>query len=105
MVVWMVFMKILKVFLLKTREKLITDKENAYMSYDLATIYREVPIDFTLEDCKYNGYDFQKFKSILEELEFHSLLRKINFDMNSNDSFTEKRKKKRIKFYFLISLH
>ena len=78
----------------KTREKLITDKENAYMSYDLATIYREVPIDFTLEDCKYNGYDFQKFKSILEELEFHSLLRKINFDMNSNDSFTEKMSKK-----------
>ena len=43
---------------------------------------------------KYNGYDFQKFKSILEELEFHSLLRKINFDINSNDSFTEKMSKK-----------
>ena len=54
----------------KTREKLESDKENAYMSYDIATIYREVPLDFSLEDCKYNGYKPEEFKSILEELEF-----------------------------------
>ena len=39
----------------KTREKLESDKKSAYMSYDLATIYREVPLDFTIEDCKYTG--------------------------------------------------
>ena len=63
----------------KTKEKLEQDKDNAYMSYDLATIYREVPLDFDLEDCIYNGYNEVKFKEELEELEFYSLLKKIDF--------------------------
>lgn len=64
---------------LKTREKLINDKDNAYMSYDLATIYREVPLDFSLDDCKYNGFRPAEYKEKLEELEFFSLLKKIDF--------------------------
>ena len=63
----------------KTREKLETDKENAYMSLDLATIYREVPIDFTLEDCIYTGFKPEEYKKELEELEFYSLLKKLDF--------------------------
>ena len=63
----------------KTKEKLEQDKDNAYMSYDLATIYREVPLDFDLEDCIYNGYNEVRFKEELEELEFYSLLKKIDF--------------------------
>lgn len=62
----------------KTKEKLEVDKENAYMSYDLATIYREVPIDFKLEDLKYHGMNRRKFIEKLEEYEFQSLLRKLN---------------------------
>lgn len=65
----------------KTREKLETDKENAYKSFDLATIYRDVPLDFLLEDCKYNGFKPEEFQKELEELEFYSLLRKIDFSM------------------------
>ena len=64
----------------KTKEKLIADKDNAYMSYDLATIYKEVPLNFTLESCKYNGIDKNKLATILEELEFHSLLRKLDLE-------------------------
>ena len=67
----------------KTKDKLLEDKENAYMSYDLATIYRDVPLNFELEDCKYEGINEEKFKSMLEEFEFHSLLKKITF---SNES-------------------
>ena len=63
----------------KTKEKLLADKDNAYMSFDLATIYRDVPLDFSLEDCKYNGYNPEEFKKILEELEFFSLMKKIDF--------------------------
>ncbi len=62
----------------KTKEKLLLDKENAYMSYDLATIYREVPLDFQLEDLKYRGISRQLFIEKLEEYEFNSLLRKLN---------------------------
>ena len=62
----------------KTKEKLIEDKDNAYMSYDLATIYREVPIPFTLEDCNYKGFNRDEYIDILEELEFKSLLKKVD---------------------------
>ena len=63
----------------KTKEKLLEDKDNAYMSLDLATIYRDVPLDFDLDDCVYNGMNASKFKEELEELEFYSLLKKIDF--------------------------
>ena len=67
----------------KTREKLENDKDNAYKSYNLATIYREVPLDFQLEDCKYMGYNPSEFKKQLEELEFYSLLKKLDFSSTS----------------------
>lgn len=68
----------------KVKEKLESDKDNAYMSYDLATIYRDVPLDFDLEDCSYNGINATKFKEQLEELEFYSLLKKIDFSNTVN---------------------
>ncbi len=71
----------------KTKEKLLADKESAYMSYELATIYRFVPLDFTLEDCKYLGVDQEAFVKMLEEFEFHSLLKKFN--LLENDSSTK----------------
>ena len=62
----------------KTKEKLENDKKSAYMSYDLATIYREVPLDFTLDDCKYTRENIEAFRKLLEEFEFHSLLKKYS---------------------------
>ena len=78
---------------LKTREKLENDKDNAYMSYDLATIFREVPLEFSLEDCKYNGIKPVEFKSILEELEFFSLLKKIDLSGVGNKEEEKKEEK------------
>ena len=74
----------------KTKEKLENDKENAYKSFDLATIYREVPLDFELDDCVYTGYKPEEFKKELEELEFFSLLKK--FDFSGVESITIKKK-------------
>lgn len=62
----------------KTKEKLLADKDNAYMSYDIATIYREVPLNFTLKELEYTGFDKERFLGLLHELEFFSLLRKMN---------------------------
>ena len=64
----------------KTKEKLEQGKDDAYMSYDLATIYKEVPLPFSLEDCIYKGMNIKDYKDILEELEFKSLLKKISFE-------------------------
>ena len=39
----------------KMKEKLVADKENAYFSYKLATIYKTIDFEYTFEDIKYNG--------------------------------------------------
>ena len=61
----------------KTQEKLLADKDNAYMSYEIATIYREVPINIDFEEFKYNGPDLIKLKEMYEELEFYSMLKNM----------------------------
>ena len=77
----------------KTKEKLINDKDNAYMSYDLATIYRDVPLDFSLEDCKYEGLKVAEYLNLLKEYEFNSLIRKIDY---TNEDIKEEKEKKEL---------
>ena len=57
--------------------KLINDKENAYMSYEIATIYRDVPMEINIPDIKYLG-NTSKLREIYEELEFYSFLKNLN---------------------------
>ena len=80
----------------KLQEKLIKDKDNCYKSYNLATIVKDIKLDFTLEDCKYTGIDNLKFKSILEELEFKSVLKKYDLmgDVKANTTVKEVKKLK-----------
>lgn len=66
----------------KTKEKLENDKENAYMSYDLATIYRDVLLDFSLDDCRYTKENTKRFTELLQEFEFHSLIKKYHLDQD-----------------------
>ncbi len=62
----------------KTKEKLINDKDNAYFSYKLATIYKTVPFDYTFDSIKYNGPDTNKLIEKYKELEFNSFLKNIS---------------------------
>ena len=78
----------------KTKEKLLADKDNAYMSYDLATIFREVPLEFDLEECKYGGINQEAFIKMLEEFEFHSMLRKMDFSSTGGEEKEEEKKEK-----------
>ena len=68
-----------------TKQKLITDKDNAYMSYDIATIYREVPIDTNLDNIKYQNELTDELINIYNDLDFHSLLRKATNKTTSDD--------------------
>ena len=61
----------------KTQEKLKNDKENAYFSKELATIYKEVPIDTNLENIKYDGIT-SDYIPLLEEYEFFSIINKLD---------------------------
>ena len=66
-------------------EKLVRDKELAYMSYDIATIYREVPIDTSFENIKYNREDTEELINIFNDLDFHSLLKKTTINTHEED--------------------
>lgn len=57
-------------------DKLVNDKENAYKSYDLATIVRDVPMEITLEDISYKKKNHVELNSLYEDLEFFSFLKK-----------------------------
>lgn len=61
-----------------THDKLLNDKENAYMSYDIATIDTHVPLDYTLEDILYKEEDSNELINIYNDLEFYSFLKNIN---------------------------
>lgn len=56
--------------------KLEHDKENAYMSYNLATIIRDVNMDIEINDLKYLGNQHEALTKLYEELEFYSFLKK-----------------------------
>ena len=60
----------------KMKEKLEADKENAFISKEIATIYRDVPLEVNLEDVKYNGADFVALNKLYENLEFYSFIKK-----------------------------
>ncbi len=60
----------------KLREKLENDKENAYLSYDLATIRPEAPIDFEPKDAIVQPYHRAELYQLFQKLEFVRLIDK-----------------------------
>ena len=60
----------------KLREKLVNDKENAYLSYDLATIRPEAPIDFEPKDAIVQPYNRPELYNLFQKLEFVRLIDK-----------------------------
>ena len=60
----------------KLREKLVSDKENAYLSYELATIVPEAPIDFEPRDAIIQPYNRPELYRLFQKLEFVRLIDK-----------------------------
>lgn len=58
----------------KLREKLVNDKENAYLSFDLATIRPEAPIDFEPKDAIVQPYNRPELYKLFQKLEFVKLI-------------------------------
>lgn len=52
-------------------------KKEAFMSKKLATIVRNAPVKFKLEDCQVQPYDRDKVFQLFQELEFKSLLGRL----------------------------
>ena len=61
----------------KLKEKLLQEKEIALFSKKLATIQKDVPLNFDLEKCRLEDYDKEKVIKLLKELEFRSLINRL----------------------------
>ena len=62
----------------KMREKLVADKENAYLSYELATIVPEAPIEFAPIDAIVQPYNKPALYELFQKLEFVKLIDKYS---------------------------
>ena len=58
----------------KLREKLTADRDKAYLSYDLATIRPEAPIDFEPQDAIVQPYNRSALYQLFQKLEFVRLI-------------------------------
>lgn len=61
----------------KMREVLETYREQILLSKRLATIERNVPVGFALEEAAVKGPDVEKLRELYQEMEFFSLLKQL----------------------------
>ena len=76
----------------KLREKLEAGRENAYLSYELATIVSEAPIDFEPMDAVVQPYNKPELYQLFQKLEFVKLIDK--YGLRGADLVTPKTEKK-----------
>ena len=72
----------------KTKEKLEVDRDNAFMSKEIATIYQDVPLNISFDDILYHGPQEEKLADIFESLEFYSLLKNFDHKQKVKDDLT-----------------
>ena len=69
--------KVIETIKPRIKELLINQKENAFLSKDLARIEKSVPIDFSPKKIRWEKYDKVKVVQILEDLDFYSLIKRL----------------------------
>jgi len=62
----------------RLREALKNGKDTAFLSRDLATIRKNVPIQIDLEELRFKGPSREKMRSLFEELEFNNLVKLLD---------------------------
>ncbi|MEJ2561069.1 MAG: DNA polymerase [Anaerolineales bacterium] len=67
------------------RNKLEQGRDDAYLSKKLGQIETDVPIEFNLESCRAQAYNRDEIVDIFRELEFRTLLNRIQIDEESGE--------------------
>lgn len=70
----------------KRKERLIRDKDKAFLAKKLATIDRESPVEVTLEDTVKKEPDYEKLRDLYERLGFKKFLVELNQDVTGGES-------------------
>ncbi len=71
----------------KLKEKLEANKELAFLSRDLGTIYKEVPLDFNIEDLKIQNYNDEELYNLFTKLQFKNFIEKLG--LKKSEDFKE----------------
>ncbi len=67
----------------KIKEKLVENKELAYLSKKLGTIDTDAPIEKNLENLKMVDWNFEEVLKIFKELRFNRFIERFSLDQNS----------------------
>lgn len=88
--------KIAKELELKPRiiRLLLENKDQAFLSQRLATIRRDVPLDFDLEKCRFGDYDKEKVTEFFKRMQFHSLLKRFGIEKGEEAKTKEAKEQK-----------
>lgn len=62
----------------KMKENLINDKEQAFLSKELATIKLDAPVEISIDELIYQGKDLDKLIPFFKEMDFKGFLNKLN---------------------------
>ena len=71
------------------REKLLKDEKNAYLSRELAKIDVHAPINITLDDIQYRGFDKGGLYKKFSELELNSFITKFKLEPEMEELFSD----------------
>ncbi len=74
----------------KLKEKLVNDKDMAYLSHTLATIDINVPIELDYEKCKLKDIDTKRLYNMFKTLEFSKFMNKYDFSSEIENDEKEK---------------
>ncbi len=73
----------------KLREKIELGADNLRLSYQLATIRRDVELDLQIEDCVWRGYDHAALRACFEQFEFKGLVKRFSTQATPTPSASE----------------
>ncbi|MCB9254871.1 MAG: DNA polymerase I [Bdellovibrionaceae bacterium] len=77
----------------KRKEVLKDEKALAYLSRDLVTLKKDVPLSFGWQDLDYKGPDESLLGPLFQELEFQNLIKRFNLQTTTESVSTFKRGK------------
>jgi len=73
-------------------DKLLNDKESAFLSKRLATIITDMELNLDLDACTTHEYNEETLRQIFTDLEFNSLLKRLNSFHNHSTAKKEEEK-------------
>ena len=76
----------------KLGENIKKDRDIALKTKALATLYRDINFDFTLDDIKYQDADLISLRKFYEHVEFTSFIKKLDMSKVSNEEVKKEEK-------------